>query len=129
MPIAMKIRSSSERLKSYGGIHQELISRGFKPKLQTMDNEESSALKRYLTENNVSYQLVPPHYHRYNKAERAICTFKEHFVAGLASVDPDLPMHLWDRLLSRAGLTINLLRTSRLHPQMTAAAHLCGIIL
>jgi hypothetical protein len=46
--------------------------------------------------------LVPPHCHRRNAAERAIRTFKEHFVAGLSSVDPSFPMHLWDRLLTKA---------------------------
>jgi hypothetical protein len=91
MPVAMKSRSSSEWLKAYGGIHQELTSRGFKPRLQTMDNDASPALKSYLTENDISYQLGPPHCHRRNAADRAIHTFKEHFVTGLASVDPDFP--------------------------------------
>jgi hypothetical protein len=43
-------------------------------------------------------------------------------VAGL-SVDLDFPMHLWDRLLSQAEITLNLLRTSILHPQLSAASH------
>jgi hypothetical protein len=67
--------------------------------------------------------LVPPHCHRRNAAERAIQTFKEHFVAGLSSVDPTFPLHLWDRLLPQEEITLNLLRTSRLHPQLSAAAH------
>jgi hypothetical protein len=45
------------------------------------------------------YQLVSPHCHRRNAAERAIRTLNENFVAGLSSVDPYLPMHLWYRLL------------------------------
>jgi hypothetical protein len=36
-------------------------------------------------------------------------------------------MHLWDRLLPQAEITLNLLRTSRLHPQLSAAAHLHGL--
>jgi hypothetical protein len=36
--VAMKSKSASESLKSFEGIFQELKSRGFKPKLQTMDN-------------------------------------------------------------------------------------------
>jgi hypothetical protein len=76
----------------------------------------------------MTYQLVPPHCHRRNAAERAIRTFKEHFVAGLASVDPDFPMHLWDRLLPQAEMSLNLLRTSRLHPQLSAAEHLHGLV-
>ena len=71
---------------------------------------------------------MPPHCHQRNAAERAIRTFKEYFVAGLASVDPEFPLHLWDRLLPQAEITLNLLRTSRLHPQLSAAAHFHGII-
>jgi hypothetical protein len=98
----MKSWSASEWLKPYEHIHQELTSRGFKPKLQTLDNEASSALKSLLTENDVEYQLVPPHCHRHNAAERDIHTFKEHFVSGLDSVDPDFLLHVWDRLLPQA---------------------------
>jgi hypothetical protein len=124
----MKSRSASEWVKAYDHIHQELTSKGFKPKLQTLDNKASTTLKKKITTNDVEYQLVPPHCHRQNAAERAIRTFKEHFVAGLSSVDPNLPLNLWDRLLPQAEITLNLLRTSRQHPQLSAAAHFHGLI-
>jgi hypothetical protein len=126
--IPMKSRSASEWVKAYDHIHQELTARGFKPKLQTLDNEASDALKHFFTANDVEYQLVPPHCHRLNAAERAIRTFKEHFVAGLSSVDPTFPLYLWDRLLPQAEITLNLLRTSRLHQQLSAAAHFHGLV-
>jgi hypothetical protein len=91
----MKSRSASEWVKAYEHIHQELTSKGFKPKLQTLDNEASAALKGFFTTHDVEYQLVPPHCHRRNAAERVIHTFKENFFAGLASVDPYLALHLW----------------------------------
>jgi hypothetical protein len=121
--VPMKSRSASEWVKTYDTIHQELTVKGFKPKLQTLDNEASTPLKNFFTANNIAYQLVPPHCHRRNTAERAIRTFKDYFVAVLSSVDPSFPMHLWDRLLPQAEITLNLLRTSRLHPQLSAAAH------
>jgi hypothetical protein len=37
-------------------------------------------------------------------------------------------MHLWDGLLPQAEITLNLLRTSRLHPQLSAAAHYHGLV-
>jgi hypothetical protein len=43
----MKSRSSLERVNAYAHIHQELTAKGFKPKLQTLDNEESAALKHF----------------------------------------------------------------------------------
>jgi hypothetical protein len=114
--VPVKSSSASEWVKAYDSIHQELTVKGFKPILQTLDNEASTALKNFFTVNDIAYQLVPPHCHRRKAAERAIRTFKELFVAGLSSVDPSFPMHLWDRLLPQAEITLNLLRTSRLHP-------------
>jgi hypothetical protein len=124
----MKSRSDSEWVKAYNSVHQELTIKGLKPKLQTFDNKASAALKNYFTINDIAYQLVPPRCHRRNAAERAIETFKEHFIAGLSSVDPSFPMHLWDRLLPQAEITLSLLRTSRLHPQLSAAAHHHGLV-
>jgi hypothetical protein len=124
----MKSESGAEWVKSFGVVFDEMTAKGFKPKLYTMDNEASAALKNYFTEKEMNYQLVPPHCHRTNAVERAIRTFKEHFKAGLTTVDPDLPVHLWDRLLPQAEITLNLLRASRLHPQLSAAAHYHGLI-
>jgi hypothetical protein len=61
----------------------------------------------------VEYQLVQSHCRIHNAAERAICTFKEHFVTGLAS---------------QAEMTLNLLRKSRQHPQLSPAAHYHGMV-
>jgi hypothetical protein len=119
----MKSRSASEWVKAYDSVHQELTIKGFKPKLQTLDNEASTDLKNFFTAQNINYQLVPPHCHRRNAVECAIMTSKEHFVTGISSVDLSFPMHLWDRLLPQAEITLNLLRTSCLYPQLSAAAH------
>jgi hypothetical protein len=49
-------------------------------------------------------------------------------VAELSPVDPTFPLHLWDRLLPQAKITLNILWTSRLHPQLSAAAHFHGLV-
>jgi hypothetical protein len=67
---------------------------------------------------------VPPHLHRQNAAEQSIQTFKNHFVAGLCSVDTQFPLHLWCEILLKATLTLNLLRTSRINPTISAATQL-----
>jgi hypothetical protein len=61
--VPMKSRFASEWVKAYDHIHQELTAKGFKPKLQTLNNEASTALKHFFTANDVEYQLVPPHCH------------------------------------------------------------------
>jgi hypothetical protein len=37
--VKVKSRSASEWVKAYDIIHQELTANGFKPELQTLDNE------------------------------------------------------------------------------------------
>jgi hypothetical protein len=69
---------------------------------------------------NVEYQLVPPDMHRRNAAERAIRTFKAHFLAILAGVEADFPSHFWDLLLPQAELTLNLLRQSTINQEISA---------
>jgi hypothetical protein len=43
-------------------------------------------------------------------------------------LNPTFPLHLSDRLLPQVEITVNLLRTSRLHPQLSAAAHFHGLV-
>jgi hypothetical protein len=123
----LKSRSGPHILAAYTTAHTLSVARGFKPQLQRLDNEASTALLQFLDNNQVDAQLTPPHVHRRNAAARAICTFKNHFIAGLESTAPDFPLHLWDCLLPQAIQTLNLLRISRLHPQLSAYAHVHGI--
>ena len=63
---------------------------------------------------------------RVNAAERAIRTFKNYFVSILCTVDSQFPLQEWDRLLPQALLTLNLLRSSRIHPSLSAHASMFG---
>jgi hypothetical protein len=74
----------------------------------------------------IDFQLAPPQVHRRNAAERAICTFKNHFIAGLCSTNRDFLLNLWDKLLPQCLITLNLLRRSRINPQLSAQAHMHG---
>ena len=99
---------------------------GLRPKFQMLDNEFPTGLKDYMRREGIEFQLVPPHLHRTNYAERAIQTFKDHLIARITSCDPDFPLHLWDRLLSQATLNLNLFRPSRINPRLFAEAQLNG---
>jgi hypothetical protein len=101
-----------------------LQSRGFKPLLQRLDNEATGALHDFLIALDIDFQLAPPHVHRRNAAKRAIRTFKNHFIAGLCSTNPDFPLNLWDKLLPQCLTTLNLLRRYRINPQLSAQAHI-----
>jgi hypothetical protein len=121
-----KNRTAACILDAYKILHEHLLQAGLKPRLQRLDNECSKLLKTFMHDQDVDFQLVPPGMHRRNAAERAIRTFQNHFIAGLCSVDKDFPLHLWDKLIPQAEITLNLLRASRINPNVSAYAQVNG---
>lgn len=69
---------------------------------------------------SIDYQFAPAGTHQRNRAERAIQTFKKHFIAALLVVDTNFPMHLWDLLMPQCDMTLNMLRASRVYPKLSA---------
>ena len=106
----IKSRKASELTTVYTKILKILTSRGFKPKFHILDNECSQTIMGFMLSIDEKYQLVSPHIHRRNAAERAIQTFKNHFIASLSSVHKLFPMHLWCILRPQSILSLNLLR-------------------
>ena len=119
-------KADRHRIPAYNAIMARLNARGLRVDHQTLDNEASDAYKQAILSHVSSYQLVPPDMHRRNKAERAIRTFKAHFLSILASVDPSFPKNRWDTLLPQAEITVNLLRQSHIHPSISAWEHFNG---
>ena len=68
----------------------------------------------------MTYQLVPPHNHRRNVAEKAVQVFKDHFVAVLCGADTKFPTKLWCLILCQAEHQLNLLRKSRVDPRKSS---------
>ena len=122
----LKNRTASEITKTWKIINSKYAQAGMQPNTYVLDNEISNELRQAFHKQQVTHKLVPPHTHRRNLAERAIQTFKHHFIAGLASVDPKFPVAEWDRLLPQAILTLNLLRTARINKNLSAHAYLFG---
>ena len=109
------------RLEAYAAIVKSLKRRGLHVDLQILDNETSAAYKKEIPETwGAKFQLVPPNMHRRNAVERAIRTFKAHFLAVLAGVATDFPRFLWDLLVPQAIMQLNMLRQSTLNPRISA---------
>ena len=123
---AMPSRSGYQILLAYQRAHAILVARGLRPQLQRLDNEASQALVSFLQKEAVDFQLTHARSHRRNAAERAIRTWKNHFVAILCGTDPNFKMVLWDKLLPQAIISLNLLRASHLNPNLSAYAQLHG---
>jgi hypothetical protein len=123
---AMPTRTDAAMITAFNKVIEVLRIRGYHPALNVMDNECSTAVERYIRSEKINIQLVPPHNHRANAAERAIATFKEHFIYALATVDQLCPLQLWDEFLSQVELSLNMLRFSRRNPKISANQEIYG---
>jgi hypothetical protein len=83
----MKNRTSGEMMRAYQTLIDRLAKAMIFPKLHILDNECSQDFKQKIESNGMKYQLVPPNDHRRNIAEKAIQTFKDHFVSILCGTD------------------------------------------
>jgi hypothetical protein len=109
----MQDSQESSLIKAYNTLWARVTKSGkVRPMAHILDNEALELFKEKI-QKNCDLQLVPPDTHRENLAERAIQTFKSHFIAILEGLDPSFPITLWDRLLPQAILTLNLLQQAK----------------
>jgi hypothetical protein len=97
-----------------------LKSGGYHQALNVMDNECSATVEKFIWSKAINIQLALMHNHEANTAKHAITTFKEHFIAALATIDMLCPLQLWDEFLPQVEFTLNILRFSRKNPKESA---------
>ena len=95
----------------------------------TIDNEDSTLLRKLFRDYKVTVQYVPPSNHRANPAERAIRTAKNHMIALLSTLHPCMPADLWHELFPHAELTLNHLRPWTPNPKHSTYRGLYGTAL
>ena len=120
----IKNRTAKELVEAYNRIWERWKTTGaVNPNWHVLDNEAPEEFKKAIRGNKCTVELTPPDIHRQNVAERAIQTFKNHFVSVLAGLDDSFPIHQWDRLLPQTITTLNLLRQSNVAPNVSAYAY------
>ena len=124
--VPMPSRNDSAMVTAFQTVFAQLKERGYTPTLNIMDNECSKAVEAYIKKEKVNIQLVAPHNHRVNASERAIATFKDHFISALATIDINCPLQLWDEFIYQVQATLNMLRTSRRNETISAFEEMCG---
>ncbi|KAL7475335.1 hypothetical protein ACHAW6_001256, partial [Cyclotella cf. meneghiniana] len=108
-------------IKAYQAIHNRWkATKVISPNWHILDNEAQKEFKQAIQENQCRVELTPADQHRRNAAERAIQTFKGHFISVLAGVSDNFPIHQWDELLPQTILTLNLLWQSNVAPNISA---------
>jgi len=122
----MSSRGAQEYIRAYQRGVDFFTRHGFAPQFDRLDNETSNALEEYCRAANIVIQYAPPYSHRANKAERAIRTFKNHFISSISTSDPQFPLTSWDESLEQIELTLNLMRGSHTDPTISAWRHVHG---
>ena len=117
----MKTRHHQEYIAAYKRTLNFFGRLGRRPSFQRLDNETSAPLEAFAIANNIDIQYCPPHTHRSLKAERAIRTFKNHFIATLCTAAPDFPLNLWDDMLPQLEICLNHLLPYT--PNVTVSAY------
>lgn len=123
---SMTNRTEGTLIKTHKKLIERLKSKGIHPKIHYLDNEVSEAYKEAIRDMQMEYQLITPHVHRANIAEKAIQTFKGHFISIMARVDDSFPLHLWCRLLPQAEMTLNMLKPANVSPNILAYMYANG---
>ncbi len=72
---------------AYGTMFLNLTMRGFKFKLNVMDNQATKHIKKFHTKEECTLQLVKPHNHCIYATEQAIQTFKNAYITALATTE------------------------------------------
>ena len=120
-------RSAGSAVQAYKNALELFNKKHGKRKIARLDNETSGKLETYLTvEHHLDLEFVPPGTHRALKAERAIETWKEHYISTLAGTDPEFPLQIWDELVEQSELTLNSLRSSNVNPAISAWEYMHG---
>jgi hypothetical protein len=122
----IKSRQTEHLIQGYEACYKRLKRAGITPILQRLDNEISKELIHCIERKQLKYQLAHAYDHRNNLAERAIQTFKAHFISVLNGTDERFPPHLWCRLIPQTVLTLNMLQPSRINPKLSAYNQVFG---
>ena len=116
----IKSRHRTELIRAYDDVYSFLRTRGYRPQLHKLDNETSKDVESFIADNNASHQYTPPDMHRTNPAERAIRTWKNHFVAIRAGTPSTYRLSNWCKDLEQTDITLNMMRPCTQNPKLSA---------
>ena len=107
----MKSRSTKDLTKAYKRIYARWKATGvICPNWHILDTEAPAAFLEAIWMNGCRVEKTPADMHMQNITKRMIHTYKGHFIATMADVLDNFPIHQWHELVPQIVLTLNLLR-------------------
>ena len=124
--VPIKSKKKTELIRAFKEGYDELVKCGFQPVIHRTDHETSNDLVAAIEEKGLDYEIMPPSNHRRNPAERAIQTFKAHFISVINGLDKEFPEGAWDLLLPQTNMTLNMLRPCGVNEAHSAYSYIYG---
>ena len=81
-----------------------------------------------MKQERVGFQLTPVGIQRHNNIERSIKNFKNPFIVVICATLLNYSLHLWDKLLHHAILTLTILRLVCINLKLSAQARVHGAL-
>ena len=116
----MKNRTEGEMILARRRALARMKLQGIVPKHQVLDNEISAPYKAEIQATQMTYQLVPPDDHRQKNSEKAIQTWKYHFIGVFTGTADTFSMHLWWQAIPQAECQLLLIRKYNVNPHISA---------
>jgi hypothetical protein len=91
-----------------------------------MDNKTLHEVENFIHLQQTHLQYTPPDIHHTNPAEHTICTWKNHFLAGMAGLPKSFSIANWCQLTTQWDATLNMLRPCCQNPLLLAHEALEG---
>ena len=113
-------QKASQLVLGFQECYKELKSKGIIAQVVRLDNEIPKHMIAGFKKEGLDYQLAGPWDHRVVDAERAICIFKNHFIAIRSGTHRAFPQKGWSHLIRHTVITMHILRPSRINPLISA---------
>jgi hypothetical protein len=107
--VPIKNWSKEELLCANRKIYKRLPLRAFKPLLHKLNNKTSKDVEAFVAMEQTCIQYTPPDIHCMNPAERAIRTWKSHFLPGMVGLPKSFPIANWCCLTIQCNATLIML--------------------
>ena len=91
-----------------------------------MYNKILAAYRLEIKYTSIIFLIVPPDNHRRNLADKAIKTWKDHFIGVMSGTAAAFPAHIWCQEIPQAESQLLLLRHSNVKSMISAYAHVYG---
>ena len=97
------------------------------PHFEVCDAAIDQLTAKMLADRGITYTLVPTGNHRRNNAERCVRTAENYVTCAFQGCDPTCSTKARRHMLPQIRIVINLMRPSRLNPQISAWEDLKGV--